>query len=60
MPTTLGMGNYGDTAVGPDGQVMVIYQDQTSGQGGSRIYTAVDPDGMGPAGFGNPRFLGAE
>jgi hypothetical protein len=57
VPTSNGKGNYGDTAVGPDGQVMVIYQDQTSGQGGARIYTAVDPDGLGPAGFGNPRLL---
>ena len=57
VPTSTGRGDYGDTAVGPNGQVMVIYQDQSSGQGGSRIYTALDPDGLGPAGFGNPRFL---
>jgi hypothetical protein len=57
VPTSEGRGNYGDTSVGPDGQVMVIYQDQTNGQGGSRIYTALDPDGMGPARFGDPRFL---
>jgi hypothetical protein len=57
VPTSFGKGNYGDTAVGPDGQVTVTYQDQTNGQGGSRIYTAVDPDGLGEAGFGNPRFL---
>jgi hypothetical protein len=57
VPTSFGKGNYGDTAVGPDGQVMVIYQDQTNGQGGSRIYTALDPDGLGPAGFGDPRFF---
>ena len=57
VPTSFGKGNYGDTAVGPDGQVMVTYQDQTNGQGGSRIYTAVDPDGLGGTGFGNPRFL---
>jgi hypothetical protein len=56
-PTSTGRGNYGDTAVGPNGQVMVIYQDQTNGQGGSRIYTALDPDGLGPIGFSNPRFL---
>src|SRR5439155_22092539 len=36
---------------------MVIYQDQTSGQGGARIYTAIDPDGLGPDGFGQPRFF---
>lgn len=57
VPTSAGRGDYGDTAVGPDGQVMVIYQDHTSGQGGTNIYTALDPDGLGPAGFGNPRLL---
>ncbi len=54
VPTSAGRGDYGDTAVGPRGQVMVTYQDQTNGQGGSHIYTAVDPDGLGPAGFGDP------
>ena len=57
VPTSDGRGDYGDTAVGPDGQVMVTYQDQTNGQGGSRIYTALDPDGLGPAGFANPVLL---
>jgi hypothetical protein len=47
-----GNGDYGDTAVGPGGQVMVTYQNSTNGQGGADIYTAVDPDGLGPAGFG--------
>jgi hypothetical protein len=50
-----GNGDYGDTAVGPDGQVMVTYQDRTGGQAESHIYTAVDPDGLGTAGFGTPR-----
>jgi len=57
VPTSDGRGNYGDTAVGPDGQVMVTYQDQTTGQGGSRIFTALDPDGLSPARFGDPRLL---
>lgn len=57
VPTANGKGNYGDTAVGPDGRVMVIYQDQTNGQGGSSIYTSVDPDGFGPAGFTTPQLL---
>jgi hypothetical protein len=30
---------------------MVTYQNATNGQGGTNIYTAVDPDGLGPAGF---------
>ena len=57
VPTSFGRGNYGDTAVGPDDQPMVIYQDSTAGQGGSRIYTTVDPDGFGPDGFMAPLFL---
>jgi hypothetical protein len=57
VPAPHGRGNYGDTAVGPDGQVLVTYQDRDGGQRGSRIFTALDPDGLGPAGFGEPRFL---
>src|SRR5215467_13789143 len=57
VPTANGRGDFGDTAVGPDGQVMVIYQDTTNGQGGSRVYSSVDPDGLGPDGFGNPGFV---
>ncbi len=49
-----GNGDYGDTAVGPVGQVMVTYQNSTNGQGGADIYVAVDPDGLGSAGFGKP------
>jgi hypothetical protein len=57
VPTSNGRGDYGDTAVGPNGQVMVTYQDKTGGQVGSHIYTAVDPDGLGSAGFDDPRLL---
>src|SRR2546427_2754889 len=57
VPTSDGKGDYGDTAVAPDGQVMVTYQDQTNGQGGSHIYTALDPDGLGPAGVSDPPLL---
>jgi hypothetical protein len=49
-----GNGDYGDTAVGPAGQVMVTYQNSTNGQGGADIYDAVDPDGLGPSGFAKP------
>jgi hypothetical protein len=49
-----GNGDYGDTAVGPAGQVMVTYQNAENGQGGANVYTAVDPDGLGPAGFAKP------
>jgi hypothetical protein len=57
VPSPHGNGDYGDTAVGPAGQVMVTYQNATNGQGGTNIYTAVDPDGLGPAGFGAGRLL---
>jgi hypothetical protein len=49
-----GHGGFGDTAVGPNGQVMVTYQAKQGGEAGSHIFTAVDPDGLGPAGFRAP------
>jgi hypothetical protein len=54
VPSPGSNGDYGDTAVGPAGQVMVTYQNAVNGQGGTNIYTAVDPDGLGPAGFNTP------
>jgi hypothetical protein len=45
-------GAFGDVAVGPAGQVMVTYQ-KPAGTA-SKIYVDVDPDGVGPAGFGKP------
>jgi hypothetical protein len=57
VPTSNGQGDYGDTSVGPNGEVVVIYQDKQNGQVGANIYTALDPDGFGPAGFGTPRLL---
>jgi hypothetical protein len=53
VPSPGSNGDYGDTAVGRAGQVMVTYQNSTNGQGGANIYIAVDPDGLGPAGFGH-------
>ena len=52
-----GHGDYGDIAVGPDGQVVVTYQYPTGGEGPAKIWTALDPDGLGPLGFGKPRLL---
>ena len=54
VPSPGSNGDFGDTAVGPNGQVMVTYQNSTNGQGGTDIYTAVDPDGLGGAGFNPP------
>lgn len=51
VPSPHSNGDYGDTAVGPAGQVLVTYQNAVNGQGGTNIYTAVDPDGLGPVGF---------
>jgi hypothetical protein len=52
-----GHGDYGDIAIGPDGQVVVTYQYPTGGEGPATIWTALDPDGLGPLGFGKPRLL---
>ena len=41
-----GRGNFGDVAVGPQGQVAVTYQQ------GLKLAVHVDPDGLGPAPFG--------
>jgi BNR/Asp-box repeat len=43
--------DYGDVAIGPYGQLMMAYQTPSGGQGPATIYTALDPDGVGPAGF---------
>jgi hypothetical protein len=57
VPTSNGQGDYGDTAVGPNGELVVAYQDRQGGEVGANIYTALDPDGLGAAGFGTPRLL---
>ncbi|MGA3179041.1 MAG: hypothetical protein ABSF38_01715 [Verrucomicrobiota bacterium] len=43
---------FGDIAVGAGGQVMVAYQDNNDSTGSANIYVSVDPDGLGPEGFG--------
>ena len=48
---------YGDIAIGPSGQVMQVCALTESGQGGGKIFVNVDPDGLGPAGFGNRVFV---
>ena len=44
-------GDYGDTVIGPNGQVMVTYQNPTGGEGPATIYTDLDADGLGPMRF---------
>lgn len=46
-------GSFGDIVVGPAGQVMVTYQDNIPTEGPSSIYVNLDPDGLGPLGFGS-------
>jgi hypothetical protein len=48
---------YGDVAIGPAGQVMQVCTLTESGQGGGKIFVNVDPDGLGPAGFGDRVFV---
>jgi Neuraminidase (sialidase) len=47
-------GNFGDIAVGPLGQVIVGWQDNTETEHFTNIFASVDPDGVGPKGFGKP------
>ena len=48
---------YGDVAIGPSGQVMQVCTLTESGQGGGKLFVNVDPDGLGPAGFGSRVFV---
>jgi hypothetical protein len=59
IPGANSSGDYGDTAIGPNGQVYVVYQTPTGGQGPANIYGALDPDGLGPKGFGPATLLQA-
>jgi hypothetical protein len=50
---------YGDVAIGPGGKVMNVCTLTESGQGGGKLFVNVDPDGLGPAGFGDRMFVAA-
>ena len=50
---------YGDIAIGPDGQVMQVCMLTETGQGGGKVFVNLDPDGLGPAGFGARIFVAA-
>jgi len=50
---------YGDIAIGPEGQVMQVCMLNSTGQGGGKIFVNLDPDGLGPAGFGDRIFVAA-
>jgi hypothetical protein len=48
---------YGDVAIGPTGEVMQVCTLTESGQGGGKLFVNVDPDGLGPGGFGTRVFV---
>lgn len=48
---------YGDVAIGPAGQVMNVCTLTESGQGSGKLFVNVDPDGLGPRGFGDRVFV---
>ena len=48
---------YGDVAIGPGGEVMNVCTLTESGQGGGKLFVNVDPDGLGPAAFGDRVFV---
>lgn len=48
---------YGDVAIGPGGKVMNVCTLNETGQGGGKLFVNVDPDGLGPAGFGDRVFV---
>jgi hypothetical protein len=48
---------YGDIAIGPGGKVMNVCTLTQTGQGGGKLYVNVDPDGLGPQGFGDRVFV---
>jgi hypothetical protein len=48
---------YGDVAIGPTGQIMQVCALTETGQGGGKLFVNVDPDGLGPAGFGTRVFV---
>src|SRR6266853_2721964 len=48
---------YGDIAIGPAGQIMQVCTLTESGQGGGKLFVNIDPDGLGPATFGDRIFV---
>ncbi len=57
VPGDNGVGDYGDVEISPSGKVVVSYQNPTGGEGPADLWTAVDPDGLGPKGFNTPKLL---
>lgn len=52
-------GDFGDIAVGPTGQVAVVYQNPASGAGPDTIKFNLDPNGLGAGGFNSQTTVSA-
>jgi hypothetical protein len=50
-PERTGNGDFGDIAISPTGAVMVTYERPHDSTNPATLYTALDPDGLGPSGF---------
>ena len=50
-------GNFGDIAIGPNGQIATVWQQATSGVGPDQISVSTDPDGLGSQPFTNPTIV---
>src|SRR5262249_37272046 len=48
---------YGDISIGPAGPIMQVCSLTERGRGGGKLFVNVDPDGLGPRGFGNGVFV---
>jgi hypothetical protein len=46
--------NFGDVAVGPQGQVLIAYQAPTGDAGPSQVFVNLNANGLQPGGFGPP------
>lgn len=44
--------NFGDIAIGPNGQAMITFQNNAGGEGASTIFVHTDADGLGAGTFG--------
>jgi hypothetical protein len=44
-------GTFGDIAIGPNGQVMLVYQENNGNGNPSNLYYSIDPDGLGAQGL---------
>jgi hypothetical protein len=47
-------GGFGTPSIGPNGQFLAVYQSPDNGPGPSELFSATDPDGLGPAPIGAP------